>query len=179
MAKSRSHFVHKMIPYNPQIAALVAAIGDGLSAHLRHVPLPIPIPLPPLLRLGGDYNLTLILEGALIKTAWDVRRIDYDTLSRYVRFYLDNRNLEANKAQAPDPKKKHAGELYIELRNEDSAAAVGVIAQALEDAGFRLSSVNKKDSIRGKAGEVTANFKAVALVALCYCADVLSERETK
>jgi len=168
-----------MIPYNPQIAALVATIGDALSARLRYVPLPIPIPLPPLLRLGGEYNLTLLLEGALIKTAWDIARIDHETLKRYVQFYLDNRNLEANKALAPDPTKAHAGELYVELRNEDSVAAVETIARALEDAGFKLSSVNKKDSVRGKVGEVVPNFKAAALVALCYCADVLSEREPK
>jgi len=56
-------------------------------------------------------------------------------------------------------------------------AAVETIARALEDAGFKLSSVNKKDSVRGKVGEVVPNFKATALVALCYCADVLSVQE--
>jgi hypothetical protein len=183
MAK-RSHLYHKMIPYNPRIEALVRVIGDALAAHMIRTPLPLPIPLPalmPNLKLSwqgtGEYNVSLLLEGALIKTAWDIQRIDHDTLKRYVQFYLDNRSLEANAALAPDPEASHAGERYVELRNEDSVAAVETIARALEDAGFKLSSVNKKDSVRGKVGEVVPNFKATALVALCYCADVLSVQE--
>lgn len=182
MAK-RSHLYHKMIPYNPRVDALVSSIGDALSAHMTRVPLPLPIPLAalmPTLRISwqgaGQYNVSMLLEGALIKTAWDIRRIEAEALQRYVQFYRDNRNLEANAAAAPDPDASHAGERYVELRSEDSIAAINVIAQALEDAGFRLSSVNKKDSIRGKAGDMTVNFKAVALVALCYCADLLTER---
>lgn len=166
------------IPYNQTIAALINDIGmfieGNLLAFTQTLPLPLPLPLlTPNLRItwqgSGDFNVSLILELALLKTAWDIRTIPAEDLKRYIQFYVDNRDNEKNRGGRDVA---HAGRRFVEM-NPSMEDATKTITHFIDANVVKIGRKNNRDSRLGKAGEVPPNYSASSIIALCYAHEIV------